>query len=158
MEAHAHAADTATSLDHFYSTFMDRNQVELALGGVHGRSGGQHDAWESVFGPVGDDGYFKPLFDRITGQIDPTVAKYWKDHYDLRNIMERDWAKLGPKLHGKIHITSGTMDNGYLNNAVYYMDDFFKSAKNPTAGRRDHLRRSPRALLHRRHDAPELVR
>ncbi len=119
--------------DHLYSTFMDRNQVELALGGVHGRSGGQHDGWESVFGPVGDDGYFKPLFDRITGQIDSTVANYWKDHYDLRNIMERDWPKLGPKLRGKIHITSGTMDNGYLNNAVYYMEDFFKSAKNPPA-------------------------
>jgi hypothetical protein len=116
-----------------YSTFMDRNQVELAIGGPHGRSGGQHDAWESVFGPVGDDGYFKPLFDRVTGQIDPTVAQYWKDHYDLRNIMERDWAKLGPKLRGKIHVTSGTMDNGYLNNAVYYLDDFFKAAKNPPA-------------------------
>ncbi len=116
-----------------YSTFMDRNQVELAIGGPHGRSGGQHDAWESVFGPVGDDGYFKPLFDRLTGQIDPTVAQYWKDHYDLRNIMERDWAKLGPKLRGKIHVTSGTMDNGYLNNAVYYLEDFFKAAKNPPA-------------------------
>jgi Putative esterase len=121
------------SADHLYSTFMDRNQVELALGGPHGRSGGQHDAWESVFGPVGDDGYFKPLFDRNTGQIDPAVAQYWKDHYDLRNIMERDWAKLGPKLKGKIHITSGTMDNGYLNNAVLYMEDFFKTATNPAA-------------------------
>jgi hypothetical protein len=119
--------------DHLYSTFMDRNQVELALGGPHGLSGGQHDAWESVFGPVGDDGYFKPLFDRITGKIDPTVAQYWKDHYDLRNIMERDWATLGAKLRGKIHITSGTMDNGFLNNAVYSVDDFFKRAKNPPA-------------------------
>ena len=37
----------------------------------------------------------------ITGQIDPTVAQYWKDHYDLRNIMERDWAKLGPEAQGE---------------------------------------------------------
>jgi len=118
--------------DHLYSTFEDRNLVELALG-THGRSGGQHDAWASVFGPVGDDGYYKPLYDKLTGAIDPDVAKYWRDHYDLRYLMSRDWAKIGPKLRGKIHLTSGTMDNGYLNNAVYETEDFFRKAANPPA-------------------------
>ena len=56
--------------DHLYSTFEERNLVELAIG-THGRSGGQHDAWASVFGPVGDDGYYKPLYDKATGAIDP---------------------------------------------------------------------------------------
>jgi hypothetical protein len=32
------------------------------------------------------------------------------------------------KLRGKIHITSGTMDNGYLNNAVYQMEEFLMKA------------------------------
>jgi hypothetical protein len=114
--------------DHLYSTFEDRNLVELALG-THGRSAGQHDAWASVFSPVGDDGYYKPLYDKVTGAIDPEVALYWRDHYDLRYIMQRDWATLGPKLRGKIHITSGTMDNGYLNNAVYQMEEFLSHAK-----------------------------
>jgi hypothetical protein len=109
--------------DHLYSTFEDRNLVELALG-THGRSGGQHDAWASVFGPVGADGYYKPLYDKTTGVIDPEVAKYWRDNYDLRFILARDWSTLGRKLRGKIHITSGTMDNGYLNNAVYQMEEF----------------------------------
>jgi hypothetical protein len=118
--------------DHLYSTFEDRNLVELALG-THGRSAGQHDGWASVFGPVGDDGYYKPLYDKVTGAIDPEVARYWRDHYDLRYIMERDWKTLGPKLRGKIHITSGTMDNGYLNNAVYQMEEFFRKATNPPA-------------------------
>ncbi len=118
--------------DHLYSTFEDRNLVELAIG-THGRSGGQHDAWASVFGPVGDEGYYKPLYDRLTGAIDPSVARYWRDNYDLRYIMERDWPTIGPKLRGKIHITSGTMDNGYLNNAVYQTEDFFKRTKNPPA-------------------------
>jgi hypothetical protein len=113
--------------DHLYSTFEDRNLVELALG-THGRSAGQHDAWASVFGPVGDDGYYKPLYDKAAGAIDPEVAKYWRDNYDLRYILQRDWAKLGPKLRGKIHITSGTMDNGYLNNAVYQMEEFLARA------------------------------
>jgi hypothetical protein len=113
--------------DHLYSTFEDRNLVELALG-THGRSAGQHDAWASVFGPTGADGYYKPLYDKTTGAIDPEVAGYWRDHYDLRYILQRDWKTLGPKLRGKIHITSGTMDNGYLNNAVYQMEDFLAHA------------------------------
>jgi Putative esterase len=113
--------------DHLYSTFEDRNLVELALG-THGRSGGQHDAWASVFGPVGADGYYKPLYDKVTGAIDPDVARYWRDHYDLRYILQRDWSSLGRKLRGKIHITSGTMDNGYLNNAVYQMEEFLMRA------------------------------
>ncbi len=117
---------------HLYSTFEDRNLVELVLG-THGRSAGQQDAWASVFGPLGADGYYKPLYDKVTGAIDPDVARYWRDHYDLRFIMQRDWATLGPKLRGKIHLTSGTMDNGYLNNAVYQTEEFLKSATNPPA-------------------------
>ena len=113
--------------DHLYSTFEERNLVELVLG-ARGRSAGQHDAWASVFGPAGEDGYYKPLYDKLTGKIDPDVATYWRDNYDLRFIMQRDWAKLGPKLRGKIHITSGTMDNGYLNNAVYQMEEFLMRA------------------------------
>jgi hypothetical protein len=118
--------------DHLFSTFEDRNLVELVLG-THGRSGGQHDAWASVFGPVDDDGYYKPLYDKASGAIDSSVAIYWRDHYDLRYILARDWATLGPKLKGKIHITSGTMDNGYLNNAVYQMEDFLAHARGPTS-------------------------
>ena len=113
--------------DHLFSTFEDRNLVELALGS-HGRSAGQHDAWASVFGPVGADGYYRPLYDKATGAIDPDVATYWRDHYDLRFILQRDWATLGPKLRGKIRVTSGTMDNGYLNNAVYQMEEFLAHA------------------------------
>ena len=116
--------------DHLYATFEDRNLVELALG-THGRSGGQHDGWAAVFGPVGADGYYKPLYDKRTGAIAPDVAEYWRDHYDLRYILQRDWATLGPKLRGKIHITSGTMDNGYLNNAVYQAEEFFRTANPP---------------------------
>ncbi len=116
--------------DHLYSTFEERNHVELAIG-THGRSAGQHDAWAAVYGPVGDDGYYKPLYDKLTGKIDPSVAAYWREHYDLRYIIERDWAKIGPKLRGKIHVTSGTMDNGYLNNAVYDLDSTLKKVSNP---------------------------
>jgi hypothetical protein len=42
--------------------------------------------------------------------------------------MQRDWATLGPKLNGKIHLYVGDMDNYYLNNAVYLTEDFLKTA------------------------------
>jgi hypothetical protein len=112
------------------STVEHSNHFELALA-TKSRSGGQWDIWEAVFSPQGPDGYPKRIFDKLTGDIDPTVAAYWRENYDLRYILQRDWAKLGPKLQGKIHIYCGDMDNFYLNNAVYLMEDFLKGTKNP---------------------------
>jgi len=108
------------------------NHYELALG-TKSRSGQQYDIWEAVYSPVGPDGYPARIFDKLTGDIDHKVAEYWREHYDLRYILERDWAKLGPLVRGKLHIYCGTMDNYYLNNAVYLMEDFLKAAKNPPA-------------------------
>ena len=48
--------------------------------------------------------------------------------------MERDWVTLGPKLEGKINIFVGDMDNYYLNNAVYQMEEFLKGTKDPHYG------------------------
>jgi len=109
---------------------QDNNAYELALGD-HGRSGEQYDIWQAVFGPVGADGYPQPIFDKETGVIDHKTAEYWKEHYDLRAIMEKNWPTLGPKLQGKIHIYVGSADTYFLNNAVYYTEDFLKSTKNP---------------------------
>ncbi|MGC3948361.1 MAG: alpha/beta hydrolase-fold protein [Chryseolinea sp.] len=111
-------------------TMEESNHLELVLG-TKSRSGGQWDIWEAVFSPQGPDGYPKRIFDKLTGEIDSTVALYWKEHYDLRHILERDWATLGPKVAGKIHIYCGDMDNYYLNNAVYLMEDFLKKTNNP---------------------------
>jgi len=113
-------------------TMEDMNYYELALG-TKSRSGQQWDIWEAVFSPVGDDGYPRRLFDKVTGDIDPKVAEYWREHYDLRHIMQREWARLGPKLHGKIHLYCGTLDNFYLNNAVKLTEEFLNSATNPPA-------------------------
>ena len=111
-------------------TSKQRNTMEL-VNGTKGRSGQQLDIWSAVFGPVGEDGYFKPLFDKRTGTIDPTVAPYWKENYDLRHILERDWATLGPKLVGKLHVICGRMDNFFLNFGVYHMEDFLENTTDP---------------------------
>jgi len=119
-------------LGHVSAMQEDSNYYELALG-TRSRSGQQYDIWEAVYSPVGPDGYPARIFDKLTGAIDPKVAAYWRDNYDLRHILERDWAKLGPKVRGKIHLYCGDMDNYYLNNAVYLMEDFLKKAANPPA-------------------------
>jgi hypothetical protein len=117
-------------LGHLSSTLEQLNHRELVLG-THSRSGDQWDIWEAVFSPVGPDGYPKRIWNRLTGEIDHEVAAHWRENYDLRYILERDWAKLGPKVQGKIHIYCGTMDNYYLNNAVYLMEEFLKNTKDP---------------------------
>jgi hypothetical protein len=113
-----------------YSTIRDDSQMEFTLGPKN-RSGGQFDIWEAVYSPVGADGYPQPLWDRQTGVIDPEVAAHWRDNFDLRFILARDWPTLGRKLEGKIHIFAGDMDNYYLNNAVYLMESFLESTTDP---------------------------
>jgi hypothetical protein len=115
------------------STIEEMNHLELALG-TNSRSGGQWDIWQAVYSPVGTDGYPKPIWDKLTGKIDREVANYWREHYDLGHILKRDWAKLGPKLEGKLHIYVGEADNYFLNDAVYLVEDFLKTTKNPHYG------------------------
>jgi hypothetical protein len=133
--AHKRVAQPAMRdyLGHTFITTEEINQYELALGD-HGRSGEQFDIWQAVYSPLGDDGYPKPIFDKETGVIDHSVAEYWRQHYDLEAILEREWPTLGPKLAGKIHIYVGSDDTYFLNDAVYRMEDFLKSTKNPAYG------------------------
>ncbi len=112
------------------SSLKDMNYREWALG-TNSRSGDQWDIWQAVFSPVGENGYPKPIWDKLTGEIDPQVAQYWKENYDLRHIMERDWAEIGADLEGKIHLYCGDMDNYYLNNAVSLTETFLNNTVNP---------------------------
>ncbi|MBZ5593126.1 MAG: hypothetical protein LAP39_12870 [Acidobacteriia bacterium] len=120
-------------LGHVTVTQQDVNYYELALG-TKSRSGQQYDIWQAVYSPVGSDGYPAPIFDKLTGEIHPDIAAYWREHYDLRYILERDWATLGPKLQGKIHVYVGSADTYFLNDAVYYLEDFLKRTDPPYDG------------------------
>ncbi|MEQ8765507.1 MAG: hypothetical protein RL885_16390 [Planctomycetota bacterium] len=115
---------------HLQATLEQMNHKELALG-TRSRSGDQWDIWEAVYSPVGEDGYPKRIWDKETGEIDRSVALHWRENYDLRYILERDWKKLGPQLVGKIHIYCGEMDNYYLNNAVHLMEDVLEGTEDP---------------------------
>ena len=112
-------------------TLQQFSQMEDVLGS-HNRSGEQIEIWDAAYGPVGDDGYPKPLWDKKTGKIDHSVALYMRDHgYDLSYNIRTNWATLGPKLRGKIHVYVGDMDNFYLNLAVYKLEEEMKKLTNP---------------------------
>ena len=122
------------------ATVEQMNIRELVLG-TKSRSGGQWDIWEAVYSPVGADGYPRRIWDKRTGVIDRGVAAYWREHYDLVHIMERDWAKLGPKLRGKLTLNVGLSDNFFLNDAVYLAEDFLKRASPPADAHVDYGQR-----------------
>jgi hypothetical protein len=117
-------------LGHVDRTIEDSNHLELVLG-TKSRSGQQWDIWEAVYSPVGADGYPRRIWDKVTGEIDREVAEYWRENFDLMHIVRRDWATLGPKLQGKLHIYVGEMDNYYLNNAVYLAEEYLEGTTEP---------------------------
>lgn len=93
---------------------------------VQGPVGGQMASFDWVFSPRGLDGRPMKLFNRETGEQDPVVQKYW-ERYDIRLVMERNWAVLGPKLLGKLHLFCGSEDTFHLNEAFVMVCDFLKS-------------------------------
>jgi hypothetical protein len=111
-------------------TSQQRNFFELA-NGTRGRSGEQIDIWSAVFGPIGKDGYFEPLFDKRTGAINKQVAAYWKEHYDLLYYLQRNWATVGPKLVDKLYFYTGDVDTYYLNNSTKELEKWMKTTTNP---------------------------
>jgi hypothetical protein len=120
-------------LGEVFATQRDLNYMELTQGD-RSRSGGQYDIWQAVFSPVGQDGYPKPIFDKVTGVIDPAVAEYWREHFDLSYIIGRDWQTLAPKLQGKIHLYVGNGDNYYLTDSVYFGQERLESLQPPYGG------------------------
>ena len=94
--------------------------------GTKSRSGEQFDIWQAAFGPTGEDGYPAEIFDRRTGAIDAKVAAYWKENFDLVEYLRRNWKKVGPRLAGKLHITSGVTDVFYLERSVKLAQEFLE--------------------------------
>jgi Putative esterase len=116
-------------------TMRHECQVENVLG--HGDSwtlsGGQWGAWNATYGARGPDGRPVPLWNPKTGVIDHKAALHWQS-YDLRRVLEANWAELGPKLRGKLHIWVGEADDYFLNNAVHRLDNFLSLAEPPFEG------------------------
>ena len=120
-----------SGLGHTVTTVAENVRRESVIG-TRGRSGDQWDIWQAVYSPVGPDGYPADIWNKQTGVIDHNVAEYWREHYDLMDILRRNWESgLGEKLRGKLNIYVGTMDNYFLDGAVRLGEEFLANTKNP---------------------------
>jgi Putative esterase len=97
------------------ATWRDLARLEPVLG----EYGGQAGSFEWVFSPRGEDGRPLPLFNRATGDVDPAVAAYWCEHYDISHLVEVRWPSIGSDLRGKIHLIVGTADTFYLDGPAH---------------------------------------
>lgn len=100
-------------------------QLERVLGrGGHWElSGRDWASWNAVYGPRGKDGRPVPVWDGRTGKINKVVVEHWK-RYDLKRVLEENWAILGPKLAGgKINVWVGESDDYFLNCAVHRLKE-----------------------------------
>lgn len=96
-----------------------RMDTEMArIEAVLGDYGGQAVSLEAVFSPRGPDGRPMPLYDRATGAVDPQVAKYWSDHWDVARIIRARWPAVGHDLNGKLHVWAGEEDQFALDDSV----------------------------------------
>ena len=136
------------------STVRQENYLEYATA-PDSRSGGQWAIWEAVFGPVGENGYPRPIWNPITGEIDKETAAYWKANYDLHEYLRTKWETIGPDLAGKLHIATGDMDTYYLDNAVYVFEEFLETVENPRADASvEYGRRKPHCWIGESPDRP----
>ena len=101
------------------ANFEDFARLEAVLGKV----GGQMASFDWVFSPRGPDGRPMQMFDRRTGFVNPQVAAYWRDHYDIAYRLERNWPSLKRDLDGKIHVIVGTADTFHLDGAAHRLHD-----------------------------------
>jgi hypothetical protein len=100
------------------ATFQQFAQLERVLGPY----GGQLSSFDWVFSPKSDSGAPQQMFNRTTGDVNPTVVAYWHDHYDLAHIVEANWPQLQPNLKGRIHLFVGTADTFYLDGAAHKLE------------------------------------
>ena len=105
------------------ATFEQFAKLEQVLGPY----GGQMASFEWVFSPRGKDGRPEKMFDRATGDVNPAVVAYWREHYDLAHLCQADWKERGPYLKGKIHVFVGTADTFYLDGAAHKFDAVLQS-------------------------------
>ena len=93
---------------------------------VVGEYGGQYASFEWVFSPRGAGGLPVPVFDRTTGAVDSAVIAYWKEHYDVVELLRRHWPEFRRDLDGKIHLTVGSADTFYLDGAAHLLEATMK--------------------------------
>ena len=112
-------------------TMRDYALHEAVQGGSTGVNAELTGSDDALNGPLGPNGYPKPLYDKTTGAIDPEVARYWREHGDLLEYAKTHWGAIGPQLTGKLHFYVGDMDEWSRNFGVRAFEDFLHHTTSP---------------------------
>lgn len=123
-----------------YTDFTDYDGVDLTRTGavvisemarmeaVLGDYGGQATAFEAVFSPRGPDGRPLPLFDRVTGVVDASVAQHWREHWDVTELVRRRWAASPQDYDDRLHVWVGDEDQFGLDRSVRRLEASVRAA------------------------------
>jgi hypothetical protein len=117
--AYRRADGTPTPLVRDHARPIATVQQFAQLEAVLGAYGGQFASFDWVFSPKGPDGRPLQMFDRTTGAVNPDIAAYWRDHYDIAYRVEHNWPALRRTLDGKIHVIVGTADTFHLDGPAH---------------------------------------
>jgi hypothetical protein len=99
------------------ATIRDWVRSEDVLGDV----GPVFRSYDWDFSPRGPDGRPVPMFNHVTGAIDPNVATYWRNHYDVARLIEALPETEKHLLNGKLHVVVGTQDTYYLDGSAHLL-------------------------------------
>jgi len=105
---------------------LSRHDAVLAT-----HAGGEFGTDDAMLGPIGADGYPRPLWDRMSGKIDREVADHWREHGDLAYYVEKHWSTIGPKLVGKLHLYAGDKDHFQRDRGVRLFEALLKRTAAP---------------------------
>jgi hypothetical protein len=97
-------------------TIRQENMGEEVLG-PDNTAAQQWDSWMAVFGPRNARGNPAAMYDAVSGAIDRSVARQFKD-YDLGALLRADPARYAPIWRQRIRLVCGEEDNFYLEEAV----------------------------------------
>lgn len=121
-----HADGSPQPIIRMHQTVLATMEQMAHMESVLGDYGGQMGSFEWVFSPRGPDGRPLPMFNRQTGDVDPAVIAYWRNHYDISHAIETNWRTLEPDLRGKIHLYVGTDDTFYLDGAAHRLQSLLE--------------------------------
>jgi hypothetical protein len=77
------------------------------------------------------------------------MAQYWKEHYDIRYYLEKNWYQVGPQLVDRLHVNVGDADNFFLDSGVHKLQEVDEHHQGSAQRTRFRILRDARPLLHR---------
>lgn len=82
----------------------------------------QWASWQACWGHRNADGTLRPLFDRLTGNIDRAEAESYR-RFDIADRLRKDPKRFVPLFRNNVRLMVGDKDDYYLDEAVRLLDE-----------------------------------